>query len=445
MTEPAFISTDRLICDLDQLIGVAGGPGQRDELTAVATRVAAMMRGRGLKVELCVTPGAPVVIGRRAGRQPYTVLLYHHYDTPHPGPWRAWLHEPYQMAERDSVLYGRGVAAGKGPLVAHLNAIAALLEAEGELPCGVVVVAEGEHLTGSPNLGPVVAERRALLKANACLSSGGERDASGQPFCYGGAKGLVQVRLRVNGSSTPLPAGLAASVPNPLWRLVWALGQIKSDQEEVLIGGFYDAIEGPTREENRALRAAAVDEAGRTYAWGVAQFLFDMTGAPLVRSEVTLPTCNISALAVEPAHDLPVIPTGATARLDFQLVPRQRPQQVVELLNAHLVARGLTDIVTERLPGGYPPAQSATDDAFVQLVSEVGRHIHDAPLRVLPRGPFAQPLFYFVEAFGMPVASVAVARPSSAPYGANECIPLPDLVRHGQHLIEVLYACARQS
>jgi hypothetical protein len=52
------------------------------------------------------------------------------------------------------------------------------------------------------------------------------------------------------------------------------------------------------------------------------------------------------------------------------------------------------------------------------------------------------PLFYFAEAFGIPVASIGVARPSSAIFGANECIPLPDLVRHGQHLIEVLYACS---
>ncbi|MGQ9894926.1 MAG: M20/M25/M40 family metallo-hydrolase [Roseiflexus sp.] len=442
MTEPAVISTDQLICDLDQLIGMVGSTGQTDELRMVATRIAAMMRSRGLKVEVCPTPGAPVVIGWRGGRQPFTVLLYHHYDTPSPGPWRTWLHEPFQLAERDGMVYGRGVADGKGPLAAHLNAIAALIESEGDLPCGVIVVAEGDYLIGSPYLGSLIADRRALFKADACLASGGDRNAGGQPFCYSGVKGLVQVVLRSQEAQTTLPSGMAVSVPNPLWRLIWALNQIKTDQEEILIGGFYDAIEGPTTEENRLLRAVQVDETGRRSAWQVDQFLFGLTGAPLVRSEVTLPTCNINMLHTEPLSDPPVIPRSAFARLDFQLVPRQRPQAVVEALQAHLVAKGLSDILIERLPGGYPPAQSPIDDPFVHLVSDVGRYIHGKPLTVLPRGPFTMPLFYFAEAFGIPVASIGVARPSSAIFGANECIPLPDLVRHGQHLIEVLYACA---
>ncbi|HWQ14112.1 MAG TPA: M20/M25/M40 family metallo-hydrolase [Roseiflexaceae bacterium] len=443
MTEPAFIPTDRLIFDLDELIGLPGSVGQEDQLAAVAARVAAMMRGRGLTVDVVATGGAPVVIGRRAGRVPTTLLLYHHYDVAPPGPWRAWHHEPFQMAERDGTLYGRGVAEGKGPLAAHLNAIAALIEAEGDLPCGVVVVAEGERLSGSPHLGRVAVERRALLKADACLATAGDRDAQGRPFAYSGVKGLLRMRLRASGPRQALPDGLAVSVPNPLWRLVWALGQIKSDQEEILIGGFYDAIEGPTRAENQALRRAVVDEAGRTAAWGISQFLFGMSHAALVQAEVTLPTCNVTSLAAEPASDLMAIPTSASARLDFQLVPRQLPQQIAALLDEHLAAKGMADVVAERLPGGYPAASTPFDHPFLQLVSDVGRHVYGAPLTLLPRGPFALPLFFFAESFGMPVATVGCGRPDSGANGPNEHILLPDLVRHGQLLIELVYACAQ--
>jgi acetylornithine deacetylase/succinyl-diaminopimelate desuccinylase-like protein len=444
VTEPAFISTDRLIDDLDHLIGLPGSPGQPDELAAVAARIAAMMRSRGLGVEVVGTGGAPVVIGRRAGRHPFTLLLYHHYDVAPPGPWRAWHHEPYQMAERDSILYGRGVAEGKGPLAAHLNAIAALIEAEGELPCGVVVVAEGERLSGSPNLGPVVVEHRALLQADACLATGGDRDAGGRPFCYSGAKGLLQLRLRAAGAHHPLPAGLAATVPNPLWRLVWALGQIKSDQEEILVEGFYDTIEGPSRAETRALRETSLDERVRIAAWEIDQLLFGMSGAALVQAEVTLPTCNVTSVSSEPAGDPMAVPTSATARMDFQLVPRQHPQQIAELISAHLAAKGLADIASERLPGGYPAASTPFDHPFVLLVSDIGRHIQGTPLSRLPRGPFSMPLFFFSESFGMPVASVGCARPDSAIHAPNERIPLPDLVRHGQLLIELIYACAQR-
>jgi acetylornithine deacetylase/succinyl-diaminopimelate desuccinylase-like protein len=438
----AVISTDQLLSTLDQLVGLPGSAGQADELAAISSRVAALMRGHALHVETIATPGAPIVIGRRSGRLPFTLLLYHHYDVPPTGPWRAWHHEPFQLAEREATLYGRGVADGKGPLAAHLSAISALLEAEGDLPCGVVVVAEGDGLSGSPHLGAVVADHRQLLKADACLSTGGERDREGRPLCYSGVKGLLQMRLSADGANQALPPGLAASVPNPLWRLLWALGHIKSDLEEVLITGFYDDVEGPSRTENQGLRRVALDEAGRRAAWGLDQFLFAMQGVTLVRTETTMPTCNIASLATEPSGDFSGIPVTASARVDFQLVPHQRPQAIVELLQTHLSNKELSDIRIERLPGGYPAVHTAFEHPFIAQVSDVGRHVYSAPLALLPHGPFAHPLFFFAEAFGIPIAALGCARYDSAINAPNEHILLPDLVRHGQLLIELLNTCA---
>jgi acetylornithine deacetylase/succinyl-diaminopimelate desuccinylase-like protein len=444
VTEPALISTDRLISDLDLLVGTPSSPGQADELAVAGVRVAALMRGHGLQVTTIGTPGAPVLVGRRAGRHPFTLLLYHHYDVPPPGPWRAWNHEPFQMAEREGTIYGRGVAQGKGPLAAHLSAIASVLDVDGELPCGVVVVAEGEALVGSPNLGAVVASSTSLLKSDACLATGGERDGHDRPFCYLGAKGLLQIRLRASGANQALPPGLAASVSNPLWRLIWALGQVKSDQEEVLVEGFYDDVEGPGRVENQTLRQLAMDEPARKRAWGIDQFLFELGNAALVRTEATLPTCNVTNLSVEPASDLPLIPVAAAARVDFQLVPRQHPQAITDLLRQHLESKGLGDIELERLPGGYPATHTDPSHPFVQCLQRVGEQIYRAPLPVLPQGPFALPLFLFAEALGVPVMALGCARPDSAVSAPNEHIPLPDLIRHGQLLIDLLYECGEQ-
>jgi acetylornithine deacetylase/succinyl-diaminopimelate desuccinylase-like protein len=444
VTEPALISTDRLMSDMDQLLSLPGSPGQAEELAAVAVRVGALMRGHGLQVTTLATPGAPVVVGRRPGRHPFTLLLYHHYDVMPSGPWRAWHHDPFQMAELEGTLYGRGVADGKGPLAVHLSALASLIDVDSELPCGVVVVAEGEALAGSPGLGAAVAGAHSLLKCDACLATGGERDAEDRPFCYTGAKGLLQVRLRARGPNQALPPGMAASVVNPLWRLLWALGHIKSDQEEVLVDGFYDDVEGPGRAENQALRTLSMDEAGRKRAWEIEHFLFEMAGAALVRTEATLPTCNVADLVVEPASDLSIVPVSATARVDFQLVPRQHPQTISDRLRAHLANKEMADIVVERLPGGYPAVHTPFENPFIQRLQQVGAQLYNAPLSLLPQGPFAQPLFFFAEAFGIPVAALGCARPDSATSAPNEHILLTDLIRHGQLLIDLLYACADQ-
>lgn len=443
MIKKAIISTDRLLRDLAYLVGLPGSSGDNDALAETAHGVAGLMRRYDLQTEIITTPGAPIIIGRRAGRHPFTLLLYHHYDVPPTGPWRAWHHEPFQMAERESTVYGRGVATGKGPLVAHLAALAALLESEGELPCNVTIVVDGEGLIGSPHLGPVVAEHQALLRADGCLATGGERDPQGRPFCYSGVKGFLQLRLSANGANQALPPGMAASVPNPLWRLLWALGHIKSDQEEVLISDFYNDMEVPNRVESQAIRSVALNEVGRLSAWGLAQFLFAMGGSTLARTETTMPTCNITALTVEPSSEIAAIPITASARLDFQLVPRQHPQVITDLLRQHLLDKQFDDIVVEQLPGGYPGMHTPFDHPFITMVCEMGQHVYQAPLLVLPRGPFAQPLFFFAEAFDMPVATLGCARPDSAINAANEHIPVTDLVHHGQLLIDLLKACTQ--
>lgn len=446
MSISASILTDQnqLINNLARLCARPSSSGQHDDLAATASIVADLLRRADLDVHIVPSEGAPIVIGRRAGRSPYTVLLYHHYDVTPPGPWRAWSHEPFQLAERDKTLYGRGVAHGKGPLVAHIQAVRALLDTVGELPCNLIVVVEGEGLTGSSHLAQVIAEHSALLRADACLGTNGTRDAAGLPFCYSGSKGLLQVRLSAQGSPHPLVSGLASSVRNPAWRLTWALGHIKGEDEDIGINGFYDEVEGPTRSENVALRQTRLDEVGRLADWNLPDFLFGMSGAALVRAEATLPTCNLASFTVEPVLGVPMIPTKATAQLDFQLVPSQDPDTILHLLQEHLIARSCSDVLVEKIASGYPPVHVDSDQPFIQRLIATGTRVYGQPLTLLPLGPFTQPMHIFVQQLNTPIAVVALARNNSATNGANECLPIGDLVRHGQMLIALLVACGGQ-
>lgn len=437
MIESSLISTDMLVADLRHLCAL---PTSRDpnEAQASASYLASLMRQRGLNSEIMATSGAPLVVGRRVGRSPFTLLLYHHYDYQPVGPWRLWNHDPFQLAERDGNLFGRGVADGKGPLAAHLGALAGVLAAEGELPISVIVVADGEATIGSPHLGSTVSQYRDTFRADVCLGTAGERDRHGRPICYNGSKGLLQARLTAIGANQVLPGGLAATVPNPLWRLVWALAAIKSDQEEILIDGFYDEVESPSRAENQAIRSVQLDEAGRLESWGLNRFLFDMTGKTLATAEASLPTCNVSAMTAEPESETAALPVVASARLDFQLVARQRPQVIFDLLRDYLKAKDFLDIDVERLVGGYPASTTPADHGFVEQVRAAGLASYGESLPRLPLGPFSLPLFFFTEAYGIPAAVLGCARNESAIHGSNEHIPLTDLLRHGTMLADLL-------
>jgi acetylornithine deacetylase/succinyl-diaminopimelate desuccinylase-like protein len=434
---PAELAADRLLRDLRALCAIRGTAARPEELVLAAERCAELMRAAGLEVQLVALEEGqpPLVIGHGSGRKPATLLLYHHYDVAPSGPWRGWHSDPFELAEREGQLFGRGVALGKGPLVAHLTALAALREREGGLPCNVLVVAEGQALSGSTGLasaGPY------LRQPDLCLASVGEADVHGRPFCYSGAKGLLQVRLGVRGATQPLPGGLAASVRNPLWRLCWALCSIKTPDEALQVEGIESEVEPLSREESQAIRAAALDEAGRLAAWNLESYLFEMQGAGLLRAEASLPACNLSQLSSEPAGDFQGIPVSAVAQLEFFLVPYQQPATVLAAIRAHLDTFGFEDLLLEERPGSFPATRTAIDAPMSRAVAACGTEVYGAELPQLPMGYFALPLALLSTGGATPIASVGCVGPEAGSVGLNESVELERLLRHGQLLTKLL-------
>jgi acetylornithine deacetylase/succinyl-diaminopimelate desuccinylase-like protein len=422
---------------LTKLCAFPSTSGHHEALHATADYIAVRLRRQGMQVHRHDTPDGPLVIGRLAGSHDRTLLLYHHFDTPPPGPWADWSHDPHQLAERDETFFGRGVAFGKGPLAAHIAAIDAYCAQAATLQCAIVLVADGTYLSGSPHLAAVITDTHELVQADLCLASFGDRDVDGIPICYSGSKGLLQLRLRSSGTPFALGPGFATTVRNPLWRIVAGLNQIKGDDEDIQIEGFYDDIEGPTREENTALREIRLDEAGRRQAWQH-HTLFDLSGAALIRAETTLPTCNVSAITTTPATAFPLVPAEATALIDFQLVPHQNPAQITELLRRHLDEKGYADITIERLAGGYAPTHTPPTHILVDRMAAAGMPLYGRPLKIAPAGSFAAPLQIFAEALDLPTLSLGCLRSDSAVYGVDERIRQADLVDHGRFMLEVL-------
>ena len=419
---------DLLLTHLRTLVAQPSISGDDAALDVTANVVATMMRQCGLQANIHPTEGAPIVIGHRPGISKRHILFYDHYDVPPPGAWRDWHHEPTVLAERDGRVYGRGVAADKGNLVARLAAVASLLDEDGELPCSVTFLVEGDALAGSPYLPNLVADQAHQLQADLVLSCGGMLDANNLPYLYAGVRGRLLVMLRTLGGTVTLPADMATSVVNPAWRLLWALNRIKSDGEEVLIDGFYDGVTAPSREANKLTRTLHLDEEGRLAAWGIKQFMFGMSGATLARAEVFTPTCNVSALhANTGVGPNPTIPTAAEALLDFSLVPEQRPAEIAHLLREHLLAYELVDVLVETLKGAYPPATNALDSFALTLLAEQITSTYGTSPQVVPLAPFALPLHLFTAGMNVPAVPLGLLQPDSAVRGPNESVPLPNL------------------
>ena len=160
---------DKSVEELSQLCAQPSVAAQNLGIEACAQMVAESLKDRGFEVQLLPTAGSPVVFGERKGRHDATLIVYDHYDVQPPEPLELWESPPFEATLRDGRLYARGAADNKGNLVARLHAIDAILEAEGELPCTIKFVVEGEEEIGSVNLEPFVKEHQDLLAGDVCV------------------------------------------------------------------------------------------------------------------------------------------------------------------------------------------------------------------------------------------------------------------------------------
>src|SRR5262245_66663199 len=112
----------------------------------------------------------PIVIGDiPAPPDAPTVLLYGHYDVVPPGDESKWTSPPFEPAQRDRAIYGRGVSDSKANVMAHVGALRAW---GGKPPVGIKVVIEGMEEVGSalnqyPMLNPEQFRADAMLITDA--------------------------------------------------------------------------------------------------------------------------------------------------------------------------------------------------------------------------------------------------------------------------------------
>lgn len=426
--------------ELSALCALPSIGGREDALLATAGRVAEALEGCGLKARLVSAGGPPVVLAERLVRGRPTVLFYDHYDVQPAGEESRWRFPPFSPTVYRRCLFARGAVDNKGTLVARLWALRAWRDLHGGLPVGVRFLVEGEEESGSPHLGDLIAAQRRRLRADGCIWEAGEIGSQGRPSLYLGMKGILEVELEVRGAGQDLHSGWATIAPNPAWRLVWALSRLKSPDEGINIDGFYDDAEGPTREEIRRSRKVPFAERDYLEAWQVPSFLQGLSGGPLLLCQFYSPTCNISGL--ESGHMGPgertIVPAVARARLDFRLVPQQRPEAILELLRRYLDREGFGDVAIRPLGMMEAPFRTPPEAPFVRAVVEATRQAFGRVPAVFPTAGGSGPIYHFGHDLGLPVVGLGVGRPRANVHGPNENVRLLDLERGVVHVAAVL-------
>ncbi|UCF27546.1 MAG: M20/M25/M40 family metallo-hydrolase [Chloroflexota bacterium] len=412
-----------------------------------AELVAEMLEKRDFSIEIMPTDGAPVVYAERKGRVDKTLLFYNHYDVQPPEPLEEWETPPFEPVIRDGKMYARGVSDDKGHIVSRIHAIDAILAADGELPCNIKFVIEGEEETSSVHLHEFIEDNQEKLAADACIWEFGGVDHREVPIQYLGLRGICYVELSVRTADIDAHSGLVGSIfPNAAWRLIWALRSIKGTDEIIRLPGHYDDVLPPTerdREFFEAMPEVADDFKDR---YGVQSFLKGLTdGVDLRVAEVFEPTCTIcgftSGYQGEGAKT--VLPGFASAKVDFRLVPNQRPENVLVSLRNFLDEQGFEDIEITYL-GGEPSARTDPDDPFVAIVVETAESVYGVPQQITPLIGGSGPNYPFIHTLGLPVATAGVGYPGSQAHAPNENMRIDLYLKGAEHIARIIqeYAAA---
>ena len=424
---------DQSIKELSKLCAQPSVAAQKWGMEECANLVAQSLAARGFAVQILPTSGSPVVFGERKGRVDRTLIVYDHYDVQPPEPLELWETPPFEPTIRGGRLFARGVADNKGNLVGRLHAIDAILAAEGELPCTIKFVVEGEEEIGSVNLEPFVKAHRDLLAGDVCVWEVGGVDHEDTPIQMLGLRGICYVELHARTANQDVHSGTGGSIfHNAAWRLVWALNSLKDQDEHILLPGFYDDVIPPTDREIALLAKGPEMIPYYMETYGLDGFLKDIEDElELAIQGVYQPTCTICGLTAgyQGTGSKTVLPATASAKVDFRLVPNQTPAKVLEQLRTHLDAHGFEDIEIVDL-GGNPAAKTDPDHPAVAMAVQAARDVYEKPTRLIPMIGGSGPNFIFQKYLDVPIISSGAGDSQSNAHAPNESISL-DLYQKG--------------
>ena len=345
--------------DLLRIPSVSADPKFKGDVLRCADFVAAKMTEAGLNnVELCQTPGNPIVYGEKIINPALpTVLIYGHYDVQPADPYELWLSPPFEPTLKDGKIYARGSADDKGQFYMHVKAVEFMIR-ENNLPCNVKMMIEGEEEVGSSNLSNFCIQNKEKLKADVILISDTSMIANDVPSIDVGLRGLSYIEVEVTGPNRDLHSGVyGGGVANPINVLCRMIASLQDENRRITIPGFYDKVLSLSKEDKAAMDSIPFDLDAYKTDLNIKDVEGEAGFSTIERTSVR-PTLDVNGIwggyTGEGAKT--VLPSKAYAKISMRLVPNQVSDEITELFENHFkkIAPESVEVVVKPHHGGEP-------------------------------------------------------------------------------------------
>ncbi|MBS0662818.1 MAG: M20/M25/M40 family metallo-hydrolase [Verrucomicrobia bacterium] len=370
----------------------------KDGMRGAQEFIAGLIGSLGFTVEVVKTDLHPIVLAHRGGNPAWPhVLIYGHYDVQPPDPLNLWESPAFEPAVRGRRLYGRGAADNKGPFLAHVAAVAQLLEENPNFPLQITFLVEGEEEIGSPSFGPFLAKYRDRLRqADFVFLSDTALPSEQQMVITAGLRGMVALEVEVTGPSGDLHSGMHGGVLlNPIQAVTEICASLHTPDGRVNVPGFYDDVLDVEPWERAELAKLGSDTEAYRKFLGVDSFHVPPGITPLeaLRFHPTLEFNGIGG-GYQGEGSKTVIPSKAFVKITSRLVPNQQPERIRELIKRTIVERapkGVRVKVTDGHEGlpyvVVPPGRSNTPKDQSPVLARAFRATDTAVAEVWGRPP----------------------------------------------------------
>lgn len=380
---------ERFIHELIELLkipSVSADSAYSQDVMDTADAVKARLEEAGCdKVEICDTPGYPIVYGEKIiDRNLPTVLVYGHYDVQPPDPVDLWDSPPFEPVIKktdlhpEGAIFARGACDDKGQMYMHVKALEYMVR-KNNLPCNVKFMVEGEEEVGSKSLGWFVERNQEKLKCDVILISDTGMISNQQPSITTGLRGLSYVEVEVTGPNRDLHSGLyGGAVANPINILSKMIASLHDENNHITIPGFYDKVEELSQEERQEMAKAPFSLENYKKALNI-EDIYGESGYVTNERNSIRPTLDVNGIwgGYQGEGAKTVIASKAFAKISMRLVPNQDWQEITELFTRHFLSiapKGVKVKVTPHHGGqgyvtptdsiGYQAASKAYEESF---------------------------------------------------------------------------------
>jgi acetylornithine deacetylase/succinyl-diaminopimelate desuccinylase-like protein len=416
---------------------VSADPGRHADVRRSAEWLAAHLRGAGFPVaQVCETGGLPAVFAEWPAADPDApaVLVYGHHDVQPGEPLGEWDSPPFDPAERDGLIFGRGASDDKGQVLFHSLGVRARLAADGAAapPVTIKLLAEGEEESGSAHFAGLLRRERDRLACDVIVVSDTTIWAADVPSMCTGMRGLVSAEVTLTGPARDLHSGsFGGGVPNPLHAMASLLAGLHDEAGRVTLPRFYDRVLPLSAEERELFTQLPFDEKRWLAEAGDSGAASGEQGYSTLERIWARPTAEVNGMWG--GHTGPggktIVPKAAHAKVSFRLVADQDPADVGEAFAEYVRARtpaGIEAQVT-RTPGVRPCRSPIDSPAVLAGRRAVARAFGREVLFTKEGG--SGPEADLAEILGAPLVFVAVGLDSDNIHAPNEKADLSLLLR----------------